>query len=179
MWPYYVYELIDPRTGAVFYVGKGKGKRIEAHEAEARKGVSSDKCDQIRDIWAGRQKVMKREVARFLDEEAAYDHEADRIAMYTGLTNVIHHDATRAKVRHFALSPGFLKVVAWWLKTTDCGRKQPVFNDAYKPWATALRNRMVKDGRRFLDLSLAAGSFEDVSRRLRPFGVDLVRGPGL
>lgn len=177
MWPYYVYELIDPRTGAVFYVGKGKGRRIEAHEADARRGVASDKCDQIRDIWADRFKVVKREVARFQDEEAAYDHEADRIGWYTGLTNVVSHDSARAKVRHFALSPHFLKVVAWWLKYTDCGRKSPTLVYENRPWATALANALIRrgDGRKFLDLALAAAPFEEVAKRLKPFGVRLVR----
>jgi hypothetical protein len=32
---YYVYELVDPRTSRVFYVGKGRGKRMHAHEREA------------------------------------------------------------------------------------------------------------------------------------------------
>ena len=32
---FYVYELIDPRDGKVFYIGKGQGRRIYGHEAEA------------------------------------------------------------------------------------------------------------------------------------------------
>ncbi len=28
---WYVYELVDPRDQAVFYVGKGAGKRVDAH----------------------------------------------------------------------------------------------------------------------------------------------------
>jgi len=28
---YYVYILIDPRNGEIFYVGKGKGNRINDH----------------------------------------------------------------------------------------------------------------------------------------------------
>ena len=37
---YYVYLYLDPRTDAVFYVGKGKGERVLAHlseEGESRK----------------------------------------------------------------------------------------------------------------------------------------------
>lgn len=49
---FYVYELRDPRNGLPFYVGKGKGDRINAHEREARKGVSSPKCERIKEIWA-------------------------------------------------------------------------------------------------------------------------------
>jgi hypothetical protein len=35
---FYVYELIDPRDGKVFYVGKGKGERAWQHEIDVRRG---------------------------------------------------------------------------------------------------------------------------------------------
>jgi LEM3-like protein len=87
---YYVYELIDPRTEAVFYVGKGKGSRIHAHELEARKGRVSRKCDAIRDIEAGGFSVTKRTVQTFANEQDAYDFEAGLITRYglANLTNV-------------------------------------------------------------------------------------------
>ena len=37
-WKYYVYELIDPRNGEVFYVGKGSGKRAYKHERAVMNG---------------------------------------------------------------------------------------------------------------------------------------------
>lgn len=37
---YYVYALRDPRDGHVFYVGKGKGSRINVHNFEAGKSRS-------------------------------------------------------------------------------------------------------------------------------------------
>jgi hypothetical protein len=46
----YTYSLIDPRDKSVFYIGKGKGARIDAHEKEAIKGVCSNKCNKIREI---------------------------------------------------------------------------------------------------------------------------------
>lgn len=90
---WYVYELVDPRSDAVFYVGKGTGARIDAHEAEAIKkpGVCSKKLNKIRDISAAGFAVGKRKVAFFWDEQAAYDHETDVIAEYGlhALTNVL------------------------------------------------------------------------------------------
>lgn len=35
---FYVYELIDPRTDWVFYVGKGQGRRAWQHEQAVRRG---------------------------------------------------------------------------------------------------------------------------------------------
>lgn len=86
---WYVYELVDPRDNSVFYVGKGSGNRIDAHEYEARKGVCSYKCNKIRQLWLENLTVLKRKVAYFWDEKAAYQHEAERIAQYPDLTNVV------------------------------------------------------------------------------------------
>lgn len=88
---YYVYELIDPRTGVVFYVGKGKGSRIDAHEIEARKGRLSRKCDWIREIEAEGLAVLKSKVKTFSDEQDAYDFEADLVDKYGlhSLANII------------------------------------------------------------------------------------------
>ena len=84
---WYVYELIDPRNGQVFYVGKGKDNRINEHEAEAKTDHPSHKCNKIRSIWAAGHEVGKQKVAMFWDEEAAYQHEEDRIAEI-GLNNL-------------------------------------------------------------------------------------------
>ena len=35
---FYVYELLDPRTETIFYIGKGKGFRAWAHERNERTG---------------------------------------------------------------------------------------------------------------------------------------------
>jgi hypothetical protein len=36
---FYVYSLIDPRNGSVFYIGKGKGKRTADHLRDVIKGI--------------------------------------------------------------------------------------------------------------------------------------------
>jgi hypothetical protein len=76
---WYLYELIDPRNGEVFYVGKGTGPRLLAHEREALKDCKSRKTRRIREIWASDAEVERRHVAFFWDEQAAYDAETDRI----------------------------------------------------------------------------------------------------
>lgn len=79
---FYVYELIDPRDGAVFYVGKGCGARVDEHEREARRGVDHPKNDRIRDIWAAGRQVEKRIVQTFGTEAAAFRRERKLIAQY-------------------------------------------------------------------------------------------------
>lgn len=87
MTSFYVYHLIDPRNSRVFYVGKGKGDRIEHHEREAQKGVDHPKCDVIRSIWADGMSVGRVKVAVFAEEQAAYDFEKVEIARI-GLCNL-------------------------------------------------------------------------------------------
>jgi len=90
-WKWYVYELIDPRTERVFYVGKGCGSRIHHHEREAKKGIVSDKTNTINEILSLGFELKKQKVAYFREEQASYDHETDVISFYglENLTNVM------------------------------------------------------------------------------------------
>lgn len=70
---HYVYTLIDPRNGQIFYIGKGKGDRIDFHERELiNKGRLP--CNQklerkIKKIWAANLQIGKLKV--FHGSEAA------------------------------------------------------------------------------------------------------------
>lgn len=86
---YYVYELIDPRDGSVFYVGKGKGNRVKAHEREARRGKRSYKCNKIRQILKEHGSIGFNIVKEFKDESKAYAFERKHIAKHDNLTNVL------------------------------------------------------------------------------------------
>lgn len=49
---YYVYALVDPRDGATFYIGKGRGKRCYQHAKDANAGrinnaAKTARIDQI------------------------------------------------------------------------------------------------------------------------------------
>ena len=77
---FYVYELIDPRSGKPFYVGKGSGRRVDQHERDARAGAELGRFDRIKEIWAAGLGVEKRILACFDDESAAYEAESERIA---------------------------------------------------------------------------------------------------
>lgn len=87
---YYVYELIDPRNGLPFYVGKGCGGRVHEHERFAKRGDRAPRYQRIREIWADGHKVGHRVVRRFRNEDRAYEYEAAHIAKIglEKLTNV-------------------------------------------------------------------------------------------
>lgn len=89
---FYVYELVDPSNGEVFYVGKGKGKRIHCHESEARRisaRGNAEKVMRIRLIWAQGNQVVKRIVANCLTEAEAFAIERERIESLSNLTNIV------------------------------------------------------------------------------------------
>lgn len=87
---YYVYTLADPRTGEVFYVGKGQGRRAYQHAAEARRNSAGNKerLRIIREILAAGLLPSVVFLASYESEDEAIEHEAREIAARTGLTNM-------------------------------------------------------------------------------------------
>lgn len=100
MW--YVYQLIDPRDGKPFYVGKGKGNRINAHEREALMGGVSAKCQMIREIQGFDLQIIKRKVKEFELEQDAFDFEAKLVSDIgiQNLTNCIPGGGTAREFSH-------------------------------------------------------------------------------
>lgn len=84
---FYVYTLTDPRTGRVFYVGKGQGERMYQHEKDARGGRVSRKCTLIREILADGYSLRYATVSRHREEGEAYKAEAALIEEI-GLANL-------------------------------------------------------------------------------------------
>lgn len=76
---FYVYILLRPDLRP-FYVGKGSGDRIHAHEQEARTKCACHKCKVIRKVWRSGKQIVKRVVfetrveAKALAEEARLIH---------------------------------------------------------------------------------------------------------
>jgi hypothetical protein len=130
---WYVYELYEPDTELVFYIGKGSGNRIDAHEIEAKSGVSSHKCNKIRSVISRCGKIGKRKVAYFSDEKHSYIHEANRIAEHgiDNLTNVVLYTAlVKAKNKKnsganaLSLIKKFIDRFVYWMRVTDGGKNQ-------------------------------------------------------
>ena len=85
----YVYGLIDPRTGAMFYVGKGTGYRLNQHEGEARRGKLGAKNEKIREILSCGLRVECRVLEEFDTDAEAYVVEKALIAEHRdSLTNL-------------------------------------------------------------------------------------------
>lgn len=81
---YYVYVLIDPRDGKIFYVGKGRGNRVFDHVNEAESSdKENDKLDIIRDIKASGNEVKYYIIRHGLTEDEAYLVESVLIDLLT------------------------------------------------------------------------------------------------
>lgn len=86
---FYVYELVDPRDGSVFYVGKGVGERAHQHAREARDElIETNKLARIRDIEQSSLNVRVRVIGRYETEAQALSVEATLIHWVYGLTNL-------------------------------------------------------------------------------------------
>lgn len=90
---YYVYHLIDPRTGDVFYVGKGKDGRAKDHQREAKKpkATYSAKEQRIREVLRAGYEVKIDKVMLFDCEAEALRFEREEIERIgkDNLTNVL------------------------------------------------------------------------------------------
>lgn len=103
---WYVYALIDPRDGRLFYIGKGKGNRVFAHAHEAIHGDGeNEKLELIREIIAAGKEVetvilrhaIPSENQAYLVESVLIDFCAHLVSrgvdLRTGLANLVagHH----------------------------------------------------------------------------------------
>ena len=86
---FYVYGLVDPRYGAVFYVGKGTGRRMYQHEVDTKAGrvTNGEKHARIREILNAGHTVEYHVFRNNTTESDALRLERSLISMLGGLTN--------------------------------------------------------------------------------------------
>ena len=112
---FYVYALIDPRNDQIFYIGKGTGNRVFAHEAESGKSPRSEKAklQRIQEIESTGHDVKRLTLNWGLTEEEAFAAEATLINLMNyispeALTNAVagHHVHESLTVEDFELRYG-------------------------------------------------------------------------
>lgn len=194
---WYVYELVDPRDGKTFYIGKGTGSRLHNHEIEASKGVCSAKCQKIREITNSGLSIIKRKIAEFWDESAAYKCEAERIAEdWEFLTNqqpggyggISGNGYQRAKPMTPDSALNALQrridLVAHYLIATDGGKKKvrvEISGNVHKVWKTVWEgflnlayNHLYREC--INEVSKSDKAWLSLTESLLPYGVRLENG---
>lgn len=130
---WYVYQLVDPRTMKPFYIGKGKGNRIDYHEREASKGVCSKKCKLINELTKENLIVIKEKIALFWDESAAYQCEKEVINFIglRNLTNVMPGGIGALSFRHINSRK---RVINQKFTPEDCFMAVSIAKDKFAIW---------------------------------------------
>lgn len=84
MEPYYIYCLIDPSTNLIFYIGKGKNKRMFSHVRDVKRnkipnGSNYHLFYKIKNILDIGQEVISKKLYVNLNEEEAFTKEIEEI----------------------------------------------------------------------------------------------------
>ena len=101
---YYVYLLKDPRDMSIFYIGKGKGKRMFAHVANAKKGKIDNvkKYQRIIEIHSAGFDVIAEKKYEGISEREAYKKEKELISEFKnmGITNIVGGTVTNEELAY-------------------------------------------------------------------------------
>lgn len=132
---YYVYELIDPRNGLTFYVGKGRGKRISSHVKSAKSGLIGNvpKHKRIDAIHSAGMKVIERVAISGLSNAAALKIERDLIrASKSTLTNIVMGATsnTESAVERAKFMLKNIMSFDRWIETASPRQKQAAINES-------------------------------------------------
>lgn len=143
---FYVYQLTDPRTDEVFYVGKGQGSRKNAHVQEARRGYGYNvaKIKRIREIIDAGVDVIVDVVESGLSEARALQLERRTIEGYpaeqlTNLTSGMASQIERDCLDYGRHLRGLRTEPEWWVRFARSRNRMPTKEQI-------LMYRLVRDG---------------------------------
>ena len=89
---FYVYVLRNPKNGQIFYVGKGRGRRLCDHfrDANADETIPTDRLEEIRGLFRENYKPNEigRIIARVSSEQLAFVVESFYIKFILGFQNL-------------------------------------------------------------------------------------------
>jgi len=145
---YYTYELIDPRTDQVFYVGKGQDKRMYSHFLRVKKGYFLENKhleNKLQQLVKENLNPKYRIVFKTIEEQEAYNKEIELIKYYgkenlcnltdggEGPFNCLRSEETKEKIRKKAIernkSDEYRKMIS--IKTKQ-GMNNPVVKERLK-----------------------------------------------
>ena len=122
---FYVYALIDPRSNAIFYIGKGTKNRVFEHQKESLTSPDSEKSKLqfISEIHAAGLEVKKIIINSNLTEAQTFAAEASLINAFNyvndiKLTNIVsgHHSSWALTVEEFEQIYGAIELTEQEIK---------------------------------------------------------------
>lgn len=93
----YVYLLVDPRDGQVFYVGKGNNSRVLAHRPNVDDDSLSEKLKRVRDIERSGQQVSLLLLRTGMSDDEAFHVEGAAIDIFSNAFNLADGRHSRLK----------------------------------------------------------------------------------
>lgn len=137
---FYVYLLIDPTNGEIFYVGKGKGKRMYSHELDAKAGriANVKKHQRIVSVLDKGHQVDKIVFHSCSSEAEAFDIERIMIArLHEGLTNIIGGVTSQIEIAMERAKHALSRLISYeqWVSQASQAQLQAASNIAGSPLA--------------------------------------------
>lgn len=178
---YYVYALVDPRDNQIFYVGKGCGNRILAHDRESvasSLGLNklSKKAETIRNIRRSGHKVGYYILRHNLSEKEAYLVESSIIDLLTYAPLSLNASLTNIAKGHHQWDEG-IRTFDELCTLYDCKKLEPIegqnlllvsLNRSFKHGQTSLydcaRGNWPLDKKRASKIDYILGVYKDIVR---------------
>lgn len=137
---FYVYLLIDPANGEIFYVGKGKGKRMHDHELDAKAGriANVKKHQRIVSVLDKGHQVDKIVFHSCSSEAEAFGVERIMIVrLHEGLTNMLGGVTSQKEIAMERAKHALFRLISYeqWISYASQAQLKAASNIAGSPLA--------------------------------------------